>query len=62
MTEERKTELYARLVEEIEALQKEGHRITRFQVLLILEGWFGQFDRSHIGLAQKLYADGFVDE
>lgn len=61
MTEERKAELYARLVEEIEALQKDGHRITRFGVLKILDGWFDQFDRNHIELAEKLYADGFVD-
>lgn len=61
MTEERKTELYARLVEEIEALQKDGHRITRFGVLKILDGWYGQIDRSHIDLAEKLYTDGFVD-
>ena len=58
----RKTELYSLLVREVEGYAKEGRRITRFGVLKILGGWFGQLDRSHIDLAEKLYADGFVDE
>lgn len=62
MLEERKAEIYASLVAEVEAYAKEGRRITRFEVLKILDGWFGQFDRDHIDLAEKLYADGFVDE
>lgn len=62
MTEEKKSELYALLVEEVKALQKDGHRITRFGVLKILDGWFDQFDRTHIEMAEKLYADGIVDE
>ena len=61
MTEERKTELYTLLVREVEGYAKEGRRITRFGVLKILDGWLGQLDRSHIELAEKLYADGFVD-
>lgn len=62
MTEEKKNELYDLLVQEIEAAHKEGRTITRFGVLKILDGWFGQLDRNHIELAEKLYADHWIDE
>ena len=62
MTEIEKEYLYARLVAEVVAYAKEGQRITRFQVLKILDGWTGQIDRNYIDLAEKLYTNGLVDE
>lgn len=61
MTEERKNEIYACLVQEAEAFQKKhGKPATRFQALQILTTWHDRVDFYSMELVDKLYADGFV--
>lgn len=63
MTEERKTEIYAALVQEAEAFQKEhGKQATRFQMLKVLAIWHDRVDFDSMDLIERLYADNFVTE
>lgn len=62
MTEERKTELYDRLVKEIEEAHKEGRSIgTRWAALCVLCDWTGKITRDEVDLIEKLYEEGWVD-
>lgn len=58
MTED---ELYAAMIAEAEAIENENHPRTRFDMIRVLVGWFGQIDRHHLDLVEKLYADNWLD-
>ena len=63
MTEERKGEIYAALVQEAEAHQKiHGEPATRWKALNWLANWHDRVDLDSIDLVEKLYSDGFVSE
>ena len=63
MTEERKAEIYASLVTEIEAAHKEGLNIgTRQEIRRVLIGWFGQINSEHLEIIERLHADNWIDD
>ena len=63
MTDERKNELYAALVNEAEKIQADGLTPSRFEMLRILtDEWGVELNRDAVNLIEKLYDDGIVDE
>lgn len=62
MTDERKKELYAKLIKEVEARTAKGQTVSRFNALDVLDEWGVELNRDSVDLVEKLYADGFVSE
>jgi hypothetical protein len=60
ITTENRDDIYTTLVTEAEAYIANGHKLTRFEMLKVMDGWDIELNRDSIDLVEKLYADGFV--